>query len=70
MNITDLNGNNIEVTDLREAIKQAAFFKGFCTEPPKPIADERVQAYWKDIHKKLLALQDRQAKDNPPNNEI
>ena len=68
MSITDLNGNNIEVTDLGEAIKQAAFFKDFCSEPYKPVADERVRAYWKDIYEKLLALQDRQSDNKPQNN--
>ena len=57
MKIMDLNGEQIEVTDLTAAIEQAAYFKNCYHIPPQPIADSRQQAYWSDIYNKLIALQ-------------
>ena len=57
MTITDLDGKTITVTDLPEAIKQAAMFKGFRHKDRSfKKMDDRLQAYWTDVHKKLLQL--------------
>lgn len=57
MGIIDLNGQKIEVTDLIAAIKQTDLFKNYRHEPPDPKADKILQAYWKNVHDKLLQLQ-------------
>lgn len=56
MKIRDKKGNLITVTDLQEAIEQAAYFKDAHHVPPVPSDKER-QAYWTDMHTKLLKLQ-------------
>jgi hypothetical protein len=55
MKVTDLNGFDIEVTNLREAIKQAKNFKDLQHDPPVQ-SDKQRQAYWKDLYRKLLTL--------------
>lgn len=57
MKITDLNGQEIKVTDLIAAIRQAETFKDYHHEPPRPEMDKSRQAYWTDIYNKLLNLQ-------------
>lgn len=58
MHIIDIDGKLITVTDLPEAIRQAAAFKEFRHEDPAfAETDKRLQAYWHDIHAKLLELQ-------------
>ncbi|MDX9883099.1 MAG: 3-isopropylmalate dehydratase [Prolixibacteraceae bacterium] len=63
MKITDRNGQEIEVTDLAAAIAQARCFRGFHHVPPNPVTDKKRQAYWADIHCKLIRLQSKRAKD-------
>ncbi|ALR29282.1 3-isopropylmalate dehydratase [Chryseobacterium sp. IHB B 17019] len=58
MKINDLNGFEIEVTNLKEAIKQAKVFKDLHHTPPVPSDQER-QAYWKDFYEKLLKLKNQ-----------
>ena len=48
--VKDLEGKQIEVTDLHEAIKQANMFTTFDTRKVE------LTAYWKDLHSKLLEL--------------
>lgn len=55
MKIIDLNGFEIEVTDLKKAIKQAKNFKDMHHIPPVPSDKER-QKYWNDLYQKLLIL--------------
>jgi len=64
MKITDLNGQEITVTDLKAAIAQAAAYKEYQHEPPVPIADKRQQAYWTDIYNKLIQLQKQHSDEN------
>jgi hypothetical protein len=59
MKITDLNGQQIEVTDFTAALEQAEYFKDCHHIPPDPVADKRQQAYWTDIYNKLTALQSK-----------
>jgi len=62
MEITDCNGQKIEVTDPAAAITQARWFRGFHHVPPNPAADKKRQTYYTDIHRKLVELQNKQAK--------
>lgn len=64
MKITDLNGQEITVTDLNAAIAQAADFKDCRHDPPEPIADSRQQTYWTDIYHKLIQLQKKHSDEN------
>ena len=48
--VKDLEGKEIQVTDLHEAIKQANMFTTFDTRKVE------LTAYWKDLHSKLLEL--------------
>ncbi len=59
MKITDLQGLQIEVTDLDKAIEQAEYFKDLHHVPPVESDKER-QAYWRDIHQKLLQLKSKE----------
>lgn len=58
MKITDLNGQEITVTDLDKAIEQAELFKDMHHVPPVPSDKER-QQYWTDIYNKLLELKSK-----------
>jgi len=57
--ITDLNGLQIKVTDLNEAIKEAEYFKDAHHVPPVKSDKER-QAYWQDVYQKLLQLKSKE----------
>ena len=58
MKIRDKNGNWIEVTDLKKAIQQTGWYKEYTHNPPVKSDKER-QAYWTDMHKKLIALREQ-----------
>lgn len=60
MEVIDLNGYAIEVTDLDEAIKITAEYKDYQQEG-NDFSDfnERQKAYWLDIHEKLTAIKNR-----------
>ena len=60
MKITDLNGYEIEVTDLKEAICIAKRNTGYSHEDKSfSDFDKRQNAYWTDIHKKLTAIKEQ-----------
>ena len=60
MYITDLNGCEIEITDLKEAIKIAKRNTGYSHEDKSfSDFDKRQKAYWVDIHEKLTAIKKR-----------
>ena len=60
MYITDLNGCEIEITDLKEAIKIAKRNTGYSHEDKSfSEFDKRQKAYWVDIHEKLTAIKKR-----------
>lgn len=61
MNIKDLHGKSIEVTDLEKAIQQAENLKDYEHED-KSFAgfDDRQKAYWTDMYNKLLKLKKHQ----------
>lgn len=64
MYITDLNGCEIEITDLKEAIKIAKRNTGYSHEDKSfSEFDKRQKSYWTDIHEKLTAIK-KQLKDN------
>ena len=54
MEVIDLNGCSIEVTDLEEAIKIKAEYKDYQQED-NDFSDfnERQKAYWLDMHEKI-----------------
>lgn len=58
MKITDINGCEITVTDLDQAIEKAEYFKDCEHIPPVPSDKER-QAYWRDMYNKLIALKNK-----------
>lgn len=63
MFITDLEGNQLEVTDLPRAIAQAEDFVSFChieTSPAIEAADLKRSQYWQDVLDKLKKLQNPQ----------
>jgi len=57
MEITDLAGNKITVTDLRLAIMQADDFRHYRVENPSA-HHEYLTAYWEDMYQKLIRLND------------
>lgn len=60
MKITDLHGCEIEVTDLKEAIKIAKRNTGYSHEDKSfSEFDKRQKAYWTDIYEKLTAIKKR-----------
>ncbi|GAA0886467.1 hypothetical protein GCM10009120_50660 [Sphingobacterium siyangense subsp. cladoniae] len=60
MKVTDLNGCEIEVTDLKEAIKIAKRNTGYSHEDKSfSEFDKRQKAYWTDIHEKLTTIKKR-----------
>ncbi|MDV3568818.1 hypothetical protein CMU71_18160 [Elizabethkingia anophelis] len=60
MKVTDLNGYEIEVTDLKEAIRIAKRNTGYSHEDKSfSEFDKRQKTYWTDIHKKLTAIKEQ-----------
>lgn len=58
MKIRDINGKTIEVTDLKKAIQQTGWYKEY-RHVPMVESDRERQAYWKDLHEKLLLLKSK-----------
>ena len=57
MNVTDLNGFQIEVTDLDEAIRITAEYKEYHHEDKSfSEFDKRQKVYWIDMYKKLTVI--------------
>lgn len=60
MTITDLNGCEIEISNLKEAIRIAERNTGYRHEDKSfTDFDNRQNAYWTDIHEKLTAIKKR-----------
>lgn len=60
MKVTDLNGYEIEITNLKEAIKIAKRNTGYSHEDKSfSEFDKRQKAYWVDLHEKLTAIKKR-----------
>jgi hypothetical protein len=59
MKITDIDGCELTITNLDNAIEQAAYFKD-CHHIPPIASDKRRKAYWRDIYQKLLILKSKQ----------
>jgi hypothetical protein len=62
MKITDLDGQEIEVTDLALAILQADDYRHYRATNPSPM-HLHLMDYWEDFYQKLLQL-DAGIKDN------
>ena len=57
MKITDINGCQIEVTDLKEAIKIARRYKEYNHQDSNfSEFDKRQITYWSDMYEKLRAI--------------
>ena len=58
MQITDADGAVVNIIDLNEAIKQVDLFSKYelSDDTFKKLSKDR-QAYWTDMHRKLLKLQ-------------
>lgn len=57
MKIMDMNSCPIEVTDLEEAIRIAKRYTKYRHEDKRfSDFDNRQNAYWKDMHEKLIAI--------------
>ena len=60
MYVRDLNGQQIEVTNLDQAIKQTGLFKEYSHEGESfSEFDKKQKAYWADMYEKLVALKER-----------
>jgi hypothetical protein len=58
MNIIDLNGKPIVITDLQLAILQADDYRNYQLSGSRHIAfNRKQQAYWEDVYQKLLLLE-------------
>jgi hypothetical protein len=61
MHVKDLDGKRVEVTDLHKALEQASMFKQFRHDDTSfKELDDRLNAYWSDLHDKLVALHKEQ----------
>jgi len=61
MQITDLNGDKIEVTDLQLAIMQADDYRHY--RVTNPSAHQcHLYVYWEDLYQKLVAMQEQLSK--------
>ena len=57
MIVTDLNGYQIEITELNEAVKIARRYKEYCHEDICfSEFDKRQKVYWTDMYEKLIAI--------------
>lgn len=57
MKITDINGCQIEITDLKEAIKITRRYKEYNHEDSNfSEFDKRQKTYWSDMYEKLRAI--------------
>lgn len=57
MKIIDLDGKEIEVTDLDLAVMQADDYRHYChADPAFAERDNHLQAYWEDLYQKLWRL--------------
>jgi hypothetical protein len=57
--IEDINGENIDIINLSEAIKQADYFRNFAhSDKLFEKFDEKRQAYWQDLYEKLMKISD------------
>lgn len=55
--IEDINGENIDIINLSEAIKQADYFRNFShSDKLFEKFDKKRQAYWQDVYEKLVAI--------------
>jgi hypothetical protein len=67
MEITDLYGFNIQISDMEMAIEQTEYFKD-CHHIPMHESDKERQRYWTDMYHKLIELKAKL--DNPKNDKV
>ena len=60
MQVTDLNGCPIEITNLKEAIKMARQYKEYRHEDKSfSEFDKKLKAYWTDMYEKMKAIKEQ-----------
>lgn len=60
MKVTDLNGCQIEVTDLEEALQITTEYKEYRHKDKRfSEFDKRQKVYWTDMYEKLTAIQEQ-----------
>lgn len=60
MKITDMNGHEIEVTNLDQAIEMAGQFRFFHHKNREYTeTDRRLKTYWTDVYEKLMQLKSK-----------
>jgi hypothetical protein len=60
MEIIDLGGKTIVISDLEKAITQSDLFRTYThTDPAFQQLDSQLQAYWQDIYGKLMQLRQK-----------
>ena len=57
MEVVDLNGKTLKVTDLKAAIEQAEMFSGYSDKNSPKEVNQLAQAYWIDLRDKLKKLE-------------
>lgn len=63
MEIRDINGKTITVTDLKKAMEQANLYRKYKHQTPGfEKLDKVLTKYWNDIYQKLLALKPPKAR--------
>lgn len=61
INVTDLNGNNIEVSDIDEAIVITEDRKNYRhVNKGYEDFDKKQSIYWTDLYQKLITIRDQQ----------
>ena len=61
MKIKDMDGRPITVTNLKDAINQAAFFKNLQHDDPAfSELDNYLKTYWTDFYNKLIELKNKE----------
>lgn len=56
MEVIDLNGKTLKVTDIKAAIAQAKMFSGYTNKNNPKEVNDLAQAYWTDMYNKLVRL--------------
>lgn len=59
--VMDNQGKLLKITNLSEAIAQAALFKEF-KDKERPDLSAELQKYWGDLHKSLLQIENQNKK--------
>jgi len=56
MTVKDREGNELEITDLEKAIKQADTYRKYSHYNEHFVKVDTTQLYWQDLYEKLVAI--------------